>query len=209
MVHELSIRRVANQGVKDLEGLIHLIGCEVTLFTKKDLCLITGLYDDEPYDLEVEPSNIRLLTKYFPQKFGFVGKSSKGKGKVVKGKGKVKTASKKAAKKVLVTCAELETTFKQCEDEDDALKMGLVYFVEGVLIGVKREGDEGDGDAEGHEKEEEDEKEQTKEMGIRKIVPTEVEKNSGFWTWGYDADVVMLELRRQMMLANLKHKLRS
>ncbi|RXI09399.1 hypothetical protein DVH24_034016 [Malus domestica] len=27
--------------------------------------------------------------------------------------------------------------FKQCEDEDDALKMGLVYFAEGVLIGAK------------------------------------------------------------------------
>ncbi|CAN6723623.1 unnamed protein product [Malus baccata var. baccata] len=80
-----------------------------------------------------------LLNKYFPQKFGFVGENSKGKGKwkVVKGKGKVKTAPKKAMKKVSMTCVELETVFKQCEDEDDALKIRLVYFTKGVLIGAK------------------------------------------------------------------------
>ncbi|KAB2620542.1 hypothetical protein D8674_037627 [Pyrus ussuriensis x Pyrus communis] len=32
--------------------------------------------------------------------------------------------------------------FKQCEDKDDALKLGLVYFVKGVLIGAKRNEDE-------------------------------------------------------------------
>ncbi|TQE02272.1 hypothetical protein C1H46_012143 [Malus baccata] len=71
LVHQLSIRRVANQGVKDLEELTYLIGYGVTRFTK-DFCLIMGLDCDEPYDLE---------------KFGFVGESSKGNGKVVKGKG--------------------------------------------------------------------------------------------------------------------------
>ncbi|RXH76928.1 hypothetical protein DVH24_019816 [Malus domestica] len=104
LMHELSIRR----GVKDLKGLTYLISCEVTGFTKKDFCLITGLHCNEPYDLDVEPSNIRLLLMYFPQKFGFVGESSKGKGKGVKGKGKVKIALKKATKKVLVTCVDLE-----------------------------------------------------------------------------------------------------
>ncbi|CAN6711499.1 unnamed protein product [Malus baccata var. baccata] len=87
------------------QELTYLIGYGVTRFTK-DFCLIMGLHCDEPYDLK---------------KFGFVGESSKGNGKVVKGKGKVKTTPKKAMKK----------------DEDDALKMGLVYFVEGVLIGAK------------------------------------------------------------------------
>ncbi|RXH91926.1 hypothetical protein DVH24_020949 [Malus domestica] len=109
---------------------------EVTRFTKNDFCLIKGLRCDEPYDLEVKPSNIRLLIKYFPQKFGFVGESrqgkgrDKGKGKVVKRKGRVKTAFKKAIKK-------LETVFKQCEDEDAALKMRLVYFADSVLIRAK------------------------------------------------------------------------
>lgn len=27
--------------------------------------------------------------------------------------------------------------FKECKNEDDEFKMGLVYFVEGVLIGAK------------------------------------------------------------------------
>ncbi|RXH95454.1 hypothetical protein DVH24_007954 [Malus domestica] len=114
--HELSIFRVAILEVK------------VTWFIKNNFCLIAGLRCDKPYDLEVEPSNIWLLTKYFPQKFGFVGESIKGKGKSVKGKGKVKTAPKKATKKVSVTCAKLERAFKECEDEDDVLNMGLVYF---------------------------------------------------------------------------------
>ncbi|RXI09420.1 hypothetical protein DVH24_034037 [Malus domestica] len=121
LVHILLIHRVANQGMKDLEGLTYLIGCEVPEFTKNDFCLITGLHCDKPYDLEVEPFNIRLLTKYFPQKLDFVGENSKGKGK---GKG-VKDKGK-------VTCAELEKAFKECKDEDDALKMRLVYFAKGV-----------------------------------------------------------------------------
>ncbi|TQE00558.1 hypothetical protein C1H46_013802 [Malus baccata] len=163
-VHELSICREANQEAK------------VTRFMKKDFCLIKGLCCDEPYDIEVEPSNIRLLIKYFPQKFGFVGESSKGKGrdkgkgKVVKRKCRVKTGPKKATKKVSVTCAELETTFKQCEDEDAALKMGLVYFAEGVLIRAK-----------------------STTVGIQDIVPTKAKKNSRYWTWGHDANVLMPE----------------
>lgn len=60
---------------------MYLIGCEVTRFVKKDFCLITGLRYDEPYDIEVKPSNIRFFTKYLPKKFGFVGESCKGKGR--------------------------------------------------------------------------------------------------------------------------------
>ncbi|TQD95482.1 hypothetical protein C1H46_018894, partial [Malus baccata] len=93
---------------------------------KKDFCLITELRCDEPYDLEVDPSNIRLLIKYFPQKFGFVGDSCKGKVKV-------KTVPKKATNKVSIPIR----VFKECKDKDDALKMGLVYFADGVLIGAK------------------------------------------------------------------------
>ncbi|RXI06862.1 hypothetical protein DVH24_025998 [Malus domestica] len=98
---------------------------------KNDFCLITGLRCGKPYNIKVEPSNIRLLTKYFPEKIGFVGESSKGKG--CKGKGKTQTVPKKGS----VTCAELEKAFKECKNEDDALKMVLVYFTKGVLIGAK------------------------------------------------------------------------
>ncbi|CAN6707228.1 unnamed protein product [Malus baccata var. baccata] len=131
--HLKSVDRLAfveNQGVNDLKGLTYLIGCEVTRFINKDFCLIMRLHCDESYDLE-----------YFPQKLGFVGESNKGKGKgkgkVVKGKGKVKTTPKKATKKVLVTCVELQMAFKQCEDEDDALKIRLVYFADGMLISLR------------------------------------------------------------------------
>ncbi|CAN6573159.1 unnamed protein product [Malus baccata var. baccata] len=65
LVHELSLRRVANQGVKYLEGLTYLIGCEVTQFTKKDFCLITRLRYEEPYYIDVEPSNIRICGYIF------------------------------------------------------------------------------------------------------------------------------------------------
>ncbi|CAN6583639.1 unnamed protein product [Malus baccata var. baccata] len=114
LVHELSLHRVSNQGVKDLEGLTYLIGCEVTWFTK-DFCLITGLHCDEPYDMEVEPSNIRLLTKYFPHRFGFVGER----------------------KRFRSLFTELEKAFQECKNEDSAFKLKLLYFVKGVLIGVK------------------------------------------------------------------------
>ncbi|KAB2626145.1 DDRGK domain-containing protein 1-like [Pyrus ussuriensis x Pyrus communis] len=65
LFHELSLCRVANQGVKDQEGLTYLIGCELTQFTKQDYCLITGLRCDEPHDIKVEPQRIRLLRVYF------------------------------------------------------------------------------------------------------------------------------------------------
>ncbi|RXH78878.1 hypothetical protein DVH24_006948 [Malus domestica] len=180
-----------------------ITGCKVTWFTKKDFCLITGLCYYESYDLEVEPFNIRPLTKYFPQKFGFIEDSSKG----MKGKGKVKTTPKKATKKVTVTCAELERAFKESEDEDDALKIGRVYFTNGVLIRAKsnvvmnlkyldligstlihgvryRPNNYGTTFVLlllGEEDEE------------RMIVPIEAKRNSGYWTWGDDTDVVMLE----------------
>ncbi|RXI09481.1 hypothetical protein DVH24_034098 [Malus domestica] len=60
---ELSLRRVKNQWVKELEGLSYLIGYEVTQFTKKDFCLINRLGCDEPYKIEVDPFEISLLEK--------------------------------------------------------------------------------------------------------------------------------------------------
>lgn len=47
-MHELSLRRVANQGVKNLEGLTYLIDCEVTKFTKKDFHLIMSFVVTNP-----------------------------------------------------------------------------------------------------------------------------------------------------------------
>ncbi|RXH92052.1 hypothetical protein DVH24_021075 [Malus domestica] len=127
LIHELSLHRVSNQGVKDLEGLTYLISCEVMWFTK-DFCLITRLHCDKPYDMEVEPSNIKLLTKYFPHRFGFVGESSKGKGS---------SSQRKVGKRFWSLFTELEKAFQECKNEDSAFKLELLYFVKGVLIGVK------------------------------------------------------------------------
>ncbi|RXH76984.1 hypothetical protein DVH24_019872 [Malus domestica] len=85
LVHELSLRRVRNQGVKDLEGLTYLIG----------------------------------------------------EGRKENGKGKAKDIPKKVSKKIFVTCGELERVFKECKNMDDAFKLGLLYFADVVLIGVK------------------------------------------------------------------------
>lgn len=54
LVHELSLQRVVNEEVKDLEELTYLIECEFTRFTK-DFCLITELRCDKPYDVKVKP----------------------------------------------------------------------------------------------------------------------------------------------------------
>ncbi|CAN6678101.1 unnamed protein product [Malus baccata var. baccata] len=110
LLHELLLRRVANQGVKDLEGLTYLIGCELTQFTKQNFCLITELRCDEPHDIKVEPQRIRL-----------VGESSKGRKEKRKGK-----AFKKVTKKIY-----------ECKNRDYAFKIVLVYFVEAVLIRAK------------------------------------------------------------------------
>ncbi|CAN6694924.1 unnamed protein product [Malus baccata var. baccata] len=144
-----------------------------------------GLCYDEPYDLEVEPSNFRLLTK----------------------EERPQESYKKSFSDM---CQELETTFKQYEDEDDPLKIRLVYFTGGVLIGAKsnvcvnleyldliedmdrttpvllllRERDEEGAQIQiGLQRNEilmTGDKWQV--VGIREIVPTEVDKNSGYWT---------------------------
>ncbi|RXH92150.1 hypothetical protein DVH24_021173 [Malus domestica] len=54
LVHELSLRRVVNEEVKDLEELTYLIECEFNRFTK-DFCLIIEIRCDKSYDVEVKP----------------------------------------------------------------------------------------------------------------------------------------------------------
>ncbi|RXI09862.1 hypothetical protein DVH24_001606 [Malus domestica] len=128
LLHELSLCRVA----KDLKGLTYLIGYEVTPFTKKDFCLITSFGVTNPYDIEIEPFEIRLLREYFPQKFGFNGESNHGRRE--KGKGTMNMAPKKVNKKILVTYAKFQRAFKERENEDDLLNMGLLCFAKAVSI---------------------------------------------------------------------------
>ncbi|BBH05486.1 hypothetical protein Prudu_016886, partial [Prunus dulcis] len=66
IVHGAVLRRVAGQGVKDLDGLSFLLGCDVAQFTRQDFCLITGLRFGEVPELSSgESDEIRLQQRYF------------------------------------------------------------------------------------------------------------------------------------------------
>ncbi|KAI5354963.1 hypothetical protein L3X38_007858 [Prunus dulcis] len=65
IVHGVVLRRVAGQGVKDLDGLSFLIGCGVAQFTRQDFCLITRLrFGEVPEVSSGESDEIRLQKRY-------------------------------------------------------------------------------------------------------------------------------------------------
>ncbi|CAL2248030.1 unnamed protein product [Prunus armeniaca] len=66
IVHGVLLHRVAGQGVKDLDGLSFLIGCDVAQFTRQDFCLITRLcFGEVPKVSNGESDEIRLQKRYF------------------------------------------------------------------------------------------------------------------------------------------------
>ncbi|CAL9000034.1 unnamed protein product [Prunus brigantina] len=66
IVHRVVLRRVAGQGVKDLDGLSFLIGRDVAQFTRQDFCLITRLrFGEVPEVSSGESDEIRLQKRYF------------------------------------------------------------------------------------------------------------------------------------------------
>ncbi|CAL9000924.1 unnamed protein product [Prunus brigantina] len=68
IVHGVVLRRVAGQGVKDLDGLSFLIGCDVAQFTRQDFCLITGLRFGEVPEVSSGENDIyKLALVYFAE----------------------------------------------------------------------------------------------------------------------------------------------
>ncbi|KAI5354936.1 hypothetical protein L3X38_007831 [Prunus dulcis] len=66
IVHGVVLHRVAGQGVKDLDGLSFLLGCDVAQFTRQDFCLITGLrFGEVPEVSSGDSDEIRLQKRYF------------------------------------------------------------------------------------------------------------------------------------------------
>ncbi|KAI5328497.1 hypothetical protein L3X38_027894 [Prunus dulcis] len=66
IVHGVVLRRVTGQGVKDLDGLSFLIGCDVAQFTRQDFYLIIGLsFGEVPEVSSGESAEIRLQKRYF------------------------------------------------------------------------------------------------------------------------------------------------
>ncbi|CAL2257419.1 unnamed protein product [Prunus armeniaca] len=62
--HGAAMARV--RGVKDLDGLSFLIGCDVAQFTRQDFCLISGLrFGEMPEVSSGESDEIRLHKRYF------------------------------------------------------------------------------------------------------------------------------------------------
>ncbi|CAL8991837.1 unnamed protein product [Prunus brigantina] len=64
IVHGVMLCRVAGQGVKDLDGLSFLIGCDVAQFTRQDFCLISGLCFGE---VPEEDDIYKLALVYFAE----------------------------------------------------------------------------------------------------------------------------------------------
>lgn len=76
------------------------------------------------------------MKEHISEKLGFVGESNKGMRE--KGKGKAKAAPKKVNKKIYVTFKELKRALKKCKNEEDTLRLGLIYFAKAVLILIIR-----------------------------------------------------------------------
>ncbi|CAN6723464.1 unnamed protein product [Malus baccata var. baccata] len=111
LMHELSLRRVGNQGVKD----------------PKAADPFNRLRSDQPHDIEVEPQRIRLLREYFPQKVGLIGES------------KAKAVPKKVSKKIFVTCAELERVVLIRAKNNVAVNLDYLDLMDEMDRGMVRE----------------------------------------------------------------------
>lgn len=106
IVHGLALRRVGGLGVKDMMGLSYAIGSNVAQFSVKDFCLISGLKcGSEPDITSAGEDHERFMKAHFTDRNHITGQ-------------------------------ELENAFRKSErGSEDSFKLGLLYFVESVIMG--------------------------------------------------------------------------
>ncbi|CAL2239359.1 unnamed protein product [Prunus armeniaca] len=105
IVHALALRRVRGFGVKDMLSLSYVIGSNVVQFSVKDFCLISGLKcGTEPDITSGGDAHNRFMKAHF---------TNRGH----------------------ITCHDLENAFLKSErGSEDSFKLGLLYFVEFVIM---------------------------------------------------------------------------
>ncbi|CAL2238630.1 unnamed protein product [Prunus armeniaca] len=106
IMHALALRRVRGLGVKDMLGLSYAMGSNVAQFSVKDFCLISGLKCGTELDImSGGDAHNRFMKAHF---------TNRGH----------------------ITCNDLENAFLKSEREsEDSFKLGLLYFVEFVIMG--------------------------------------------------------------------------
>ncbi|KAL6293913.1 hypothetical protein ACE6H2_002055 [Prunus campanulata] len=106
IVHGLALRRVGGLGVKDMMGLSYAIGSNVAQFSVKDFCLISGLKcGSEPNITSAGEDHERFMKAHFTDRNHIIGQ-------------------------------DLENAFRKSErGSEDSFKLGLLYFVESVIMG--------------------------------------------------------------------------
>ncbi|CAL8991317.1 unnamed protein product [Prunus brigantina] len=104
--HALALRRVGGLGVKDMLGLSYAIGSNVAQFSVKDFSLISGQKcGTEPDITSRGDAHNRFMKAHF---------TNRGH----------------------ITCNDLENAFLKSErGSEDSFKLGLLYFVEFVIMG--------------------------------------------------------------------------
>ncbi|KAI5350942.1 hypothetical protein L3X38_003833 [Prunus dulcis] len=108
IVHGLLMRKADPKTVAQVNGIKFIVGNKLIQFTAQQFCLITGL------------------------RFGKLPFIPKATNENCSLKRKYFSSNKPA------TLSDLHTAFIECTDDEDALKLGMVYFANFVLLGTEK-----------------------------------------------------------------------
>ncbi|KAI5316693.1 hypothetical protein L3X38_036400 [Prunus dulcis] len=108
IVHDLLLRKADPKTVTQVNGIKFIVGNKLIQFTAQQFCLITGL------------------------RFGKLPFIPKATNENCSLKRKYFSSNKPA------TLSDLHTAFIECTDDEDALKLGMVYFANFVLLGTEK-----------------------------------------------------------------------